>query len=90
MNNCIILGSGRSGTSMIAGFLHKDGYFLGDRLYKSRDSSPKGFFERKETKSINEQILSRYNQNRLNLSPLHKCSRSFEIEKVDYDRNPIN
>jgi len=66
MNNCIILGSGRSGTSMIAGVLHQVGYFLGDKLYKPRDTNPKGFFEWKEINSINEQILFQYNHNVIN------------------------
>ena len=30
MRNCLILGSGRSGTSMIGGILHQAGYFVGD------------------------------------------------------------
>jgi len=44
MKNCIILGSGRSGTSMVAGTLAKSGYFMGDNLYPARESNPKGFF----------------------------------------------
>ena len=45
VKNCLILGSGRSGTSMIAGILHKAGYFMGDNLYPPRSANPKGFFE---------------------------------------------
>lgn len=58
MNNCIILGSGRSGTSMVAGTLAKSGYFMGNNLYPPRDSNPKGFFEDPFINGINEEILS--------------------------------
>ncbi len=58
--NCLILGSGRSGTSMLAGILHDAGYFLGDQLYKPSQSNPKGFFEWNTINRINEDILHRY------------------------------
>jgi len=57
MRNVIILGSGRSGTSMVAGTLAKAGYFMGTRLVPPRDSNPKGFFEDHEINDINENIL---------------------------------
>lgn len=60
MKNCLILGSGRSGTSMMGGILHQAGYFLGDDLYPGRDSNPKGFFENAEINGINEKILEEY------------------------------
>lgn len=60
MRNCLILGSGRSGTSMLAGILYEAGYFLGEKLYLPRDTNPKGFFEWKEINQINERILSAY------------------------------
>lgn len=56
----MILGTGRSGTSMLGGILHKAGYFMGDKLYLPRESNPKGFFEWKEINRINEDILSVY------------------------------
>lgn len=59
MKNCIILGSGRSGTSMLAGTLAQSGYFMGDNLYPARESNPKGFFEDPFINGINEQILSK-------------------------------
>jgi hypothetical protein len=52
------MGSGRSGTSMIAGMLAKADYYWGDNLYPARDSNPKGFFEDPEINDINETILS--------------------------------
>ena len=60
MNNCLVLGSGRSGTSMMGGILNDAGYFMGDDLYPGRDSNPKGFFENAEINEINEKILEHY------------------------------
>jgi len=55
--NIIILGSGRSGTSMVAGSL-KD-YFYGDKLIPPREANPKGFFESPVINlDINEGILN--------------------------------
>lgn len=58
MKNCLILGSGRSGTSMVAGTLAKAGYFMGDRLIPARDGNPKGFFEDEEINRLNEELLA--------------------------------
>lgn len=59
MNNCLVLGCGRSGTSMLGGILHQAGYFMGDALYSPLPgSNPKGFYECKEINGINETILS--------------------------------
>jgi hypothetical protein len=57
MRNCLILGSGRSGTSMVAGTLSDAGYFMGDELTPPRQSNPKGFFEDHHINSINEDLL---------------------------------
>ncbi len=59
MYNVLILGSGRSGTSMVAGSLAKAGYYMGTRFVPPRDSNPKGFFEDHEINDINEAILKR-------------------------------
>ena len=58
MKNIIILGSGRSGTSMVAGLFAKSGYFFGGIPYRARYSNPKGFFETKEVNGINETIIA--------------------------------
>lgn len=65
MKNCLILGSGRSGTSMLAGTLQQSGYYLGDKLHKPEISNPKGFFEWLTINQINEQILAPYCKQRL-------------------------
>jgi hypothetical protein len=59
MQNAIILGSGRSGTSMLAGSLSGCGYYMGDSYnYLGKDqANPKGYFEDKEINLINEDIL---------------------------------
>lgn len=60
MKNCLIFGSGRSGTSMLSGMLHDSGYYMGEDMYPSRHSNPKGFFETALINGINESILKHY------------------------------
>ncbi len=57
MRSCLVLGSGRSGTSMLAGTLAVAGYYMGEDLYPARDSNPKGFFEGPEINGINEELI---------------------------------
>ena len=63
MKNILVLGSGRSGTSMITGCLAGAGYFCGDNYLGKNNSNPKGFFEDYEVNQINEAILDRYHYN---------------------------
>jgi len=58
LRNCIILGSGRSGTSMAAGILGAAGYFMGDHVYPPNPTNPKGMFEDRDINALNEDILS--------------------------------
>jgi len=58
MRNCLVLGSGRSGTSMVTGTLAQAGYAMGDQLYRPRTANPKGFFEDPEINGINEALLA--------------------------------
>jgi len=58
MNNIIILGSGRSGTSMVAGTVASNGYYRGEKPIPITPSNPKGLFEDFEINDINEGILS--------------------------------
>lgn len=64
MKNCLILGSGRTGTSMLAGCLANAGYFMGENLYPGRDTNPKGFYEAPEINGINEAILEQITPNK--------------------------
>ena len=54
----LVLGSGRSGTSMVAGTLAEAGWYVGDEPYGGRDSNPKGFFETAEINGVNEALLA--------------------------------
>jgi hypothetical protein len=58
IRNCLILGSGRSGTSMLAGSLSSSGYYMGDCLIEANEANPKGFFEDYEVNAINEELLT--------------------------------
>ena len=57
--NIIILGMHRSGTSKVAGILEHLGYHVGneDELMVKGNENPKGFFERKDFREINDKIL---------------------------------
>ena len=54
----VILGSGRSGTSMLAGSLARAGWNVGAQPYPGRESNPKGFFETEEINGINEALIA--------------------------------
>jgi len=62
MYNCMILGSGRSGTSLVAGILNNGKYFMGTDLIPPSPANPKGFFESAFINlDINEASLRRLN-----------------------------
>jgi hypothetical protein len=56
--NCLILGSGRSGTSMAAGILARSGYFMGEELWPADIGNPKGYFEDREVNKINDELIA--------------------------------
>lgn len=56
--NCLILGSGRSGTSMAAGMLSRSGYFMGEELWPADIGNPKGYFEDREINKINDELIA--------------------------------
>lgn len=58
MRNCIVLGSGRSGTSLTAGLLHGAGYHCGASLIEARDTNPRGFYEDHLVNFVNERIMA--------------------------------
>lgn len=58
MRDCLVLGSGRSGTSMVAGSIGRAGYFQGDALMPPTVSNPKGYFESFEIEALNERLLA--------------------------------
>ncbi len=57
MKNCIILGSARSGTSMVAGVLSKSNYFMGENLIGPNRSNPKGNLESIDINELNNRII---------------------------------
>ncbi len=57
MKNCIILGSARSGTSMVAGILSKSGYFMGDNLIGPNELNQKGNLESVDINELNNKII---------------------------------
>jgi hypothetical protein len=75
MRSCLILGSGRSGTSMVAGSLRDAGYFMGERLWPGNEANPKGFFEDAAVNAINEELLARVTPKRP-AAPLSMLYRS--------------
>lgn len=58
MNDLVILGSGRSGTSMLAGLFAHAGWYVGDDPYPGRDANPKGFFEARDVNGVNEELIA--------------------------------
>lgn len=58
MRSCLVLGSGRSGTSLAAGIVADAGYFTGDRHWDATEANPKGFFEDRGVNAINERLLA--------------------------------
>ena len=62
--SCFVLGSGRSGTSLLAGAIAHAGYFCGDDLIAPREANPKGFFEDRLVNRLNEQLLDPVIRNR--------------------------
>lgn len=58
-SNALILGSGRSGTSLLAGLFHEAGYFSGNNLWPATSSNPLGYFEDEEINGINEDLLDK-------------------------------
>ena len=58
--DCIILGSGRSGTSLATGLLAGNSYFMGDELWTANIGNPTGYFEDREVNEINDYLLAPY------------------------------
>ena len=64
MRNCVILGSGRSGTSLTAGMLHGAGYHCGPDLLPPTPGNPSGYFESRVIEGLNEAILASVTRHR--------------------------
>ena len=57
--NIVVLGMHRSGTSLVSGILRDSGFFFGvnEDLTTPNDENPKGFFERKDFRKMNDDVL---------------------------------
>ena len=72
--NCLILGSGRSGTSMAAGILARAGYFMGAELWPADIGNPKGYFEDREVNKINDELIAPAPRRRRRTDCASSCS----------------
>lgn len=62
MKECIVvLGMHRSGTSVLAGLVSMQGYYLGSSEMPKREDNPKGFYENFKIYQLNQSILLDYN-----------------------------
>jgi hypothetical protein len=86
MRSCFIMGSGRSGTSLIAGVMANSGYYMGDNYIPPRESNPKGFFEDREINAINEYLISRVVLNRPWFIPKPVKAWTFRDRPMDWQR----
>lgn len=68
--NVIILGSGRSGTSMLTGTLASAGWDVGGKPYPGREANPKGFFETAEVNGLNEYLICNTAAGESDLGPM--------------------
>ncbi|AFY77448.1 MAG: sulfotransferase [Hydrococcus sp. C42_A2020_068] len=87
MRNVVILGSGRSGTSMVAGTLSQAGYFMGEDFWPTRNANPKGFFEDVEINEINEDILEPVIPKRLHIPAIKIRRLRLHIPERAFFRN---
>lgn len=59
MRNVIILGTGRSGTSMVAATFRSSGAFMGDQLIRATPSNPHGYYEDRQVNRLNNDFVRR-------------------------------
>ena len=59
MQNLIILGSGRSGTSMVTGLFRDTEAYFGTRFLPTKRANPYGYYEDVEINSLNNYIIKR-------------------------------
>jgi hypothetical protein len=60
MNDVVVVGSGRSGSSLVAGLMASAGHHMGRRLLPPNQANPRGFFEDFRTILVNEKLLAPY------------------------------
>jgi hypothetical protein len=74
----LVLGTGRSGTSMTVGLLRNSGYYHGDNYIKRSAANPTGFYEDSVVNRINSHVINRMwaltlpRRLRLPMPPVHR------------------
>ena len=88
-SNFVILGMHRSGTSLISGLLEKSGVFFGegDELTGANIENPKGFFERRDFRDVNDELLLSNNGDWDIISPI--IEKGFNFETVNNYQNKL-
>jgi hypothetical protein len=59
LNDILVLGTARSGTSMMMGLLRNTPYYLGDDYIKRSAANPSGFFEDSVINRVNSELIAR-------------------------------
>ena len=59
MRSLLILGAGRSGTSMTAGLFARTGAYMGEDFHEPRLANPLGFYEDAEINRLNDNVILR-------------------------------
>lgn len=91
MHNLLILGTGRSGTSMTAALFRDSGYFFGDHLLQSTRANPFGYYEDYGINVLNNQLIKRlllWKARRplfgWTMPPVHRDERAFWLAAPRY------
>lgn len=83
MHDLLILGCGRSGTSMVAGAFAKAGYWTGFSSWEPNRFNPQGYFEDPDLIRLNEQILLPFMQSPLEtLAKRHPATQTAPNERL--------
>ena len=84
MKNVLILGSGRSGTSLTAGLFRNSGAYFGDHPVAATESNPRGYYEDHLINRLNDRLIwqildwPRFNRLRTRVDPpFHNDYRCF-------------
>lgn len=84
MRNLVILGTGRSGTSMVAALFRKTGVFYGDEILIPKTPNPKGYYEDRGINELNNKIIERmlywpipHRWLQWAMAPVHRTHRAY-------------
>ena len=81
----VVLGMHRSGTSALCGLLNLAGVYFGreGEFIQTKDENPKGFWERKDVRRLNDEILHSLGSDWSEISTLEQEKLSGKVlEKV--------